>query len=98
MEWWKAHYDRPLERSVWVGCPFQSRPKWVETKWRRLGLFAESVEIGERLQGGSAYVRAPYLHPLRIPLAGAVSKDEASLESVESQDSFGIECEGHCGV
>ena len=31
-DWWASRYDRPLERSACVGCPFQSRRRWVETK------------------------------------------------------------------
>ena len=34
MDWWAARYDRPLERSACVACPFQSRHRWVETKRR----------------------------------------------------------------
>ena len=98
MDWWKARYDRPLERSACVGCPFQSRRRWVETKRRWPELFAEAVKIDDKLRGGLAYVKDPYLHTLRIPLARAVSQDEASLASVGSADGFGNECEGHCGV
>ena len=28
MQWWDARYDRPLERSACVACPFQSRHRW----------------------------------------------------------------------
>ncbi len=41
-DWWDARYDRPLERSACVACPFQSRQRWVETKRRWPGLFAEA--------------------------------------------------------
>ena len=37
MDWWKERYDRPLERSACVACPFQSRSRWVETKRRYAG-------------------------------------------------------------
>ena len=33
-DWWPARYDRPLEHSACVACPFQSRSRWVETKRR----------------------------------------------------------------
>ena len=37
-DWWAARYDRPLERSACVACPFQCRQRWVETKRRWPGL------------------------------------------------------------
>lgn len=98
MNWWADRYDRPLERSACVGCPFQSRRRWVETKCRWPRLFAEAVEIDVSLRRGLAYRKEPYLHPHRVPLARAVALDEANLASIGSQDGFGNECEGHCGV
>ena len=50
LDWWEARYDRPLERSACVACPFQSRQRWVETKRRWPELFAEAVEIDARLR------------------------------------------------
>ena len=41
IDWWTARYDRPLERSACVACPFQSRQRWVHTKRRWPELFAE---------------------------------------------------------
>ena len=61
-------------------------------------MFAEAVEIDDKLRGGLAYVKEPYLYPLRIPLARAVTLDEKNLGKLGSADSFGNECEGHCGV
>ena len=98
IDWWNARYDRPLERSACVACPFQSRNRWVETKRRWPKLFAEAVQIDANLRGGLAYVKEPYLHPSRIPLSEAVSFDEAALGDDEHGDGFGNECEGHCGV
>ena len=97
-DWWAARYDRPLERSACVACPFQSRQRWVETKRRWPGLFAEAVEIDARLRGGLALDKTPYLHMLRMPLAEAVAFDEAELRAEGQADGFGNECEGHCGV
>ena len=94
----KARYDRPLERSVCVACPFQSRYRWVETKRRWPELFAEAVEIDARLRDGLAFAKEPYLHTLRMPLAEAVALDEAKLGTDGQRDGFGNECEGHCGV
>ena len=98
MDWWKERYDRPLERSACVACPFQSRSRWVETKGRWPELFAEAVEIDSNMRGGLAFAKEPYLHPLRIPLAQAVGQDEAELGADGQSDGFGNECEGHCGV
>ena len=98
VDWWEARYDKPLERSACVACPYQSRRRWVETMRRWPELFAEAVEIDASLRGGLAFVKEPYLHPRRIPLAEAVMRDEAELESVGQGDGFGNECEGHCGV
>ena len=97
-DWWAARYDRPLERSACVACPFQSRQRWVETKRRWPELFAEAVEIDARLRGGLALDKTPYLHSLRVPLAEAVEMDEAVLGAGAQADGFGNECEGHCGV
>ena len=97
-DWWSALYDRPLERSACVACPFQSRQRWVETKRRWPELFAEAVEIDARLRDGLAYVKEPYLHSQRVPLDEAVARDEAELGVGGQADGFGNECEGHCGV
>ena len=70
-DWWAVRYDRPLERSACVACPFQSRKRWVETKRRWPELFAEAVEIDAKLRDGLAYVKEPYLHSKRMPLAQA---------------------------
>ena len=75
-DWWAARYDRPLERSACVACPFQSRNRWVETKRRWPELFAEAVEIDARMRDGLAFAKEPYLHSLRMPLAQAVMLDE----------------------
>ena len=98
IDWWQARYDRPLERSACVACPFQSRHRWVETKRRWPELFAEAVQIDASIREGLAYVKEPYLHPTRTPLAHAVALDEAQPVDGGQADGFGNECEGHCGV
>ena len=98
MDWWQERYDRPLERSACVACPFQSRQRWVEAKRRWPELFAEAVEIDSKLRGGLALRKTPYLHMLRMPLDEAVALDEEGLGSGGQADGFGNECEGHCGV
>ena len=97
-DWWAARYDRPLERSACVACPFQSRQRWIETRRRWPKLFAEAVEIDPRMRDGLAFAKEPYLHPRRMPLAQAVTLDERDLGSGGQRDGFGNECEGHCGV
>ena len=97
-DWWAARYDRLLERSACVACPFQSRTRWVETKRRWPELFAEAVEIDAGLREGLALDKTPYLHMLRMPLAQAVALDEAVLGTGGQANGFGNECEGHCGV
>ena len=98
MEWWAARYDRPLERSACVACPYQSRRRWVETMRRWPDLFAEAVEIDASMRDRLAFAKEPYLHPRRIPLAEAVRLDEADIASGMDSDDFVNECEGHCGV
>ena len=98
MAWWKARYDRPLERSACVACPFQSRHRWVETKRRWPELFAEAVEIDARMRNRLALDKAPYLHMRRMPLPQAVALDEAHMGDDGQAVGFGNECEGHCGV
>ena len=97
-DWWSARYDRPLERSACVACPFQSRARWVETKRRWPELFAEAVQIDASLRRGLALDKTPYLHARRVPLAQAVAVDETHLGDDGQADGFGNECEGHCGV
>ena len=97
-DWWAARYDRPLERSACVACPFQSRQRWVETKRRWPELFVEAVQIDANLRGGLAFAKEPYLHPTRMPLAQAVALDEAEPGEGGLSDGFGNECEGRCGV
>ena len=100
-DWWTSRYDRPLEPPATTdpcACPFQSRHRWVETKRRWPELFAEAVEIDARLRDGLAFAKEPYLHALRMPLAEAVTLDEAKMGEDEQRDGFGNECEGHCGV
>ena len=98
IDWWTARYDRPLERSACVACPFQSRQRWVETKHRWPELFAEAVETDAKMRDGLAFAKEPYLHSLRMPLDEAVALDEAKLGGEGQGDGFGNECEGHCGV
>ncbi len=98
IDWWTARYDRLLERSACVACPFQSRQRWVETKHRWPELFAKAVETDARMRDGLAFAKEPYLHSLRTPLDEAVALDEAKLGGEGQRDGFGDECEGHCGV
>ena len=98
LEWWQTRYDRSLERSACIGCPYQSRQRWAETKRRWPKLFAEVVEIDSNLRGKLAFAKEPYLHPRRVPLAQAVNLDETRLRDGLRQDGYGNECEGHCGV
>ena len=88
-DWWSARYDRPLERSACVACPFQSRQRWVEAKRRWPGLFAEAVEIDANLREGLALDKTPYLHMLRMPLAEVVALDEAVLGAGGQADGSG---------
>ena len=88
IDWWAARYDRPLERSACVACPFQSRHRWMETKRRWPELFAEAVEIDARLRDGLALDKTPYLHTLRMPLAQAVALDEAEMGDDGHRDGF----------
>ena len=61
-------------------------------------MFAEAVETDARLRDGLAYVKEPYLHSLRMPLAEAVALDEVELGDDRQRNGFGNKCEGHCGV
>ena len=98
MEWWKARYNRPLERSACIGCPYQSRQRWVETKRRWLELFADAVGIDAKLRGRLAFAKEPYLHPRRVPLALVAEPVRVPVGS----DIRLIEAdrlrEGHCGL
>ena len=52
--------------------------------------------MDSNMRGKLAFAKEPYLHPLRIPLAEAVSLDEAG--PMQERDAFGNECQGYCGV
>ena len=99
IDWWADRYDRRLERSAYVACPFQSRRRWVETMHRWPELFAEAVEMDANMRGGLAFAREPYLHPRRIPLAEAVKLDQSEMaKGATERDGFVNECEGHWGI
>lgn len=98
LAWWKSRYDRPLERSACIGCPYQSRERWIETKRRWPDLFAEAVEIDTNMRRRLPFAKEPYLHSLRMPLDQAVARDEAQMGFGQQGDGFGNECEGHCSV
>ena len=98
LDWWEIRYDRPLERSACIGCPYQSRQRWVETKRRFPELFDEAVEIDSNMRGRLSFAKEPYLHPRRMPLAEAVGLDEEQVGPGQHRDGFGNECEGHCGL
>ncbi len=98
LEWWEGRYDRPLERSSCIGCPYQSRQRWAETKRQWPKPFAEVVDIDSNLRGKLAFAKEAYLHPRRVPLAQAVNLDEAGLRAARDPDGFGNKCEGYCGV
>ena len=70
----------------------------METKRRWPELFAEAVEIDDRMRGGLSLDKTPYLHMLRMPLDEVAALDEAEMGRSGQADGFGNECEGHCGV
>lgn len=98
--WFGARYpDRELTRSACIGCPFRSSSSWLDIRTNEPDLFDEAVEIdamlrSKRHNAGRMFKKKAYLHRRRIPLAQAVSSDEAALGA----DGFANECEGYCGV
>ena len=97
LDWWASRYDRPLAKSACVGCPYQTKSRWLETKERYPEVFADLVEIDANLRdSGLRYAREAYLHPARLPLDEAV--ELAAAQGRFEIDGFGNECEGHCGV
>ena len=104
IEWFAERYPgRPLVKSACMGCPFQSRSRWIELRRNNPEGYAEAVEIDRRqrvlllteLRGGA------YLHENRLPLEEAVDLDERRIAMnphLFDIDHFGNECEGHCGV
>ena len=62
LEWWEGRYDRPLEGSACVGCPYQSRQRWVETKRRFPELFREAVDCWQSAQVGQIRTREDYYY------------------------------------
>ena len=80
MDWWKERYDRPLERSACVACPFQSRSRWVETKRRWPELFAEAVEIEPTCGAGWPSPKSPTCIPCGYPSPRRSGRTRRSLE------------------
>ena len=75
MAWWQAHYPgRPLVKSACMGCPFQSRRRWVELAEAHPGDFQDVVEIDRsiRVPGATHLRKTPYMHRTRRPLDEAV--------------------------
>ena len=85
MDWWAARYDQPLELSVCVVCPFQSRSRWVETKRRWPELFWEAVATDANLRGWLALAKDLYQYAQRIPLAQASGSLGRSWEPVGNE-------------
>lgn len=98
LAWWKAGYDRPLVRSAYIGCPYQSCQRWIEKKRRWPELFDEAVAIDTTMRHRLPFDKEPYLHSLRMPLDQAVALDETQMRFGQQGDGFGNECDGHCGV
>ena len=99
MNWWKERYDRPLERSACVACPFQSRQQVGGDQAQMAGDVRRGGGDRRQIAGrAGALDKTPYLHSLRVPLAEAVVLDEVGLRDDGQRDGFGNECEGHCGV
>ena len=98
--WFNARYPgRELTRSACIGCPFRSSSSWLDIRTNEPDLFDEAVDIdamlrSKRHNAGRMFKKKAYLHRRRIPLAQAVSSDEAGLGA----DGFANECEGYCGV
>ena len=97
LAWFQERYDRPLEKSACVGCPYQSPSRWVDMKRKDPAAFLELVSIDANLRSTLSLDSAPFLHQRRMPLADAVARDEAQGR-LDDLDGFGNECEGYCGV
>ena len=80
MDWWKERYDRPLERSACVACPFQSRSS-VGSRRSAGGRSCSPRRWRSTPTCGAGWPspKSPICISLRIPLAQAVRQDEAEL-------------------
>ena len=104
VDWFAEHYPgRALVKSACMGCPFQSRARWIEFRRSNPPAYAEAVET-DRLQRhlltGKLHGTV-YLHENRLPLDEAIDLDERRMAMnprLFDIDHFGNECEGHCGV
>ena len=94
--WFEQHYPgRLLPPSACLGCPFQSRHRWVTTKHSYPAAYQDLVHIDAELRNGKLKLDGAYLHPSRKPLEEAVATD--AQQSSMFDDAFGNECEGLCG-
>ena len=97
LDWWADRNPGvPLRKSACVGCPYQSRGRWIELKQSYPDIFDECVRIDASLRTDMFRTQHDsYLHPDMAPLELAVN--ENTLFSL-TDDQFQQECEGHCGV
>ena len=99
LSWWSERFPgKSLEKSSCMGCPYQSRNRWVDTKHRYPEHFDRLVKIDAALRGEDWRKNKDnvYLHPSMRPLDEAVAASEVKIE--RDGDGFGNECEGVCGV
>ena len=99
--WFHAEYPgQALPRSACVGCPYRSAESWAAVRDSEPEAFKDAVKIDEALRspGHNAermFRGQAFLHGSRKPLADMVT---APGQSRESQDHWGNECTGMCGV
>lgn len=99
LSWWSARYDRPLEKSACIGCPFHSDGAWRDMKlndpesWRDAVEFDHAIRAGGGLRGYESAEQ--FLHRSCTPLDEV---DFRNLEDMGQLNMFNNECEGMCGV
>lgn len=92
----KAGLPVPPPSSCWF-CPFHSRAAWIELKRTRPELFAQAVELEEKInktRAGKLRDRV-YLHPALQPLDIAVGDQMSMFDVFEDDMNCGS---GYCGV
>jgi len=103
--WFEERYPgQELVKSSCVGCPYHSNAQWLELARQNPADMERAIALDERLRSPERPangMRPEYLHRSCRPLwevLAALERDDRASRQPTSDDGFGNECEGHCGV
>lgn len=99
LRWFQSKYNRNLEKSACVGCPYTDDKRWREIKIKSPAVFADAVEFDKSIRQNGSTLRGmkeqQFVHRSCVPLDEV---DFRNLEDMGQANMFINECEGMCGV